>query len=105
IVRALLVGSAVALWFLCAVLAVALLWYGPKGSAEDWTGIYVSHAIAVIVNPRTIVCTLALAALAAWVERRLENAPEFPLGLLIGVVTVLLTVALNAGVLLAGSAE
>jgi ABC-type Co2+ transport system permease subunit len=37
-----------------------------------------------------------------WAERRLELAPEFPLGLLIGEVTVLATLVINCGVLLLG---
>src|SRR5205823_3017299 len=48
---------------------------------------------------------LALSFLAAGAERRLDNAPEFPLGLLVGMGTVLATTALNALVLLWGGAE
>jgi ABC-type Co2+ transport system permease subunit len=49
-----------------------------------------------------ILGTTAVASLiVAAVELRLENAPEFPLGLLVGVLAVLATVGLNALVLLA----
>ncbi len=45
-----------------------------------------------------VLAILALAGVEC--ERRCENAPEFPLGLLLGEVGVLATVALNTGVLL-----
>src|SRR5262249_40910461 len=48
---------------------------------------------------------LALAVLAALLERRLGNAPEFALGLLIGEVAVLATLVLNCVVLLWGGEE
>jgi hypothetical protein len=43
--------------------------------------------------------------MAAWVERRLENAPEFSLGLLIGETSVLATAFLICLVLLWGGEE
>jgi cobalt/nickel transport system permease protein len=43
--------------------------------------------------------------LAAWWERRLENAPEFPLGLLVGETSVLATVLVQCLVLVGGSNE
>jgi cobalt/nickel transport system permease protein len=46
-----------------------------------------------------------LAALAAWAERRLENAPEFPLGLVVGELAVLATLLLNAVALILGGRE
>jgi cobalt/nickel transport system permease protein len=39
------------------------------------------------------------------VERRLEHTPEFPLGFLIGEVSVLMTAGLNCLVLIAGGEE
>jgi cobalt/nickel transport system permease protein len=60
------------------------------------------RARGVVFHPLTLLLALigSLAAVAG--ERKLENAPEFPLGLLVGEVTVLATVALNCLVLLAG---
>jgi cobalt/nickel transport system permease protein len=46
-----------------------------------------------------------LAALAVRAERRLEAAPEFSLGLLLGEVAVLLTLVLHSAVLIWGGAE
>ncbi len=48
---------------------------------------------------------LAVALLAAWSERRLENAPEFPLGLLVGELSVIATTMLSALVLVWGGQE
>jgi cobalt/nickel transport system permease protein len=48
------------------------------------------------LNPLCLVATLGLAALAVWAERRMENAPEFPIGLLVGEIGVLATLLLNA---------
>lgn len=62
-------------------------------------------ANAVTFHPLTLAALLVLAALAAWVERRLENAPEFPLGLVVGESAVLLTVLLNSAALLWGGLE
>jgi cobalt/nickel transport system permease protein len=39
---------------------------------------------------------------AAWLERSLDTSPEFPLGLLVGELSVLATVALHCGVLILG---
>src|SRR5205823_385816 len=63
------------------------------------------QALGVALRPTTLAVTLALSVLAAAVERRLDNAPEFPLGLLVGMGAVLATTALNALVLLWGGAE
>jgi cobalt/nickel transport system permease protein len=49
-----------------------------------------------------LIVLMGLSVAAAVGERRLENQPAFPLGCLLGVSTVLLTVALQAAVLLLG---
>lgn len=64
------------------------------GPANYWT-----------FHPLTLLGLLLLATLSAWGERRLENAPEFPLGLVIGEAAVLLTVLLNSLALLWGGQE
>ena len=53
-------------------------------------------------QPLTWVLVFSLAFVIAWIERKLENSPEFPLGLVIGELTVLVTVALNCLALLWG---
>jgi cobalt/nickel transport system permease protein len=101
LVRALLVAGASALWFLSAVVAVALLVFRWSAEAQPAPA---EQALDVLIHPLTLAGALAFASLAAWLERRLENAPEFPLGLFVGVAAVLLTVGLNCGVLIAGGA-
>src|SRR5207248_1738457 len=53
----------------------------------------------------TFSVALVLALLAVWVERRSENAPEFPIGLLLGQTTVLATALLACLVLAWGGQE
>src|SRR5947207_2223747 len=48
------------------------------------------------LHPVTLVGLAAAGILAAGWERRLENSPDFPLGLLVGELSVLTTIALNA---------
>jgi cobalt/nickel transport system permease protein len=100
-VRAMLVAGSCGLWLASLVLAVALLGVGPP---SDSTTAFMEFSALVLLHPVTIVAALAVAVASAWMERRLENAPEFPLGLLIGEVAVLLTVALNCTVLTLGGA-
>jgi hypothetical protein len=59
----------------------------------------------VTFHPVTLALVAILAVLATAVERRLENTPEFPVGLLIGELSVLLTTLLNVLVLVWGGKE
>jgi cobalt/nickel transport system permease protein len=59
-------------------------------------------AYAVTIHPVTLGCALLLAIVAALLQRRLDTSPEFPLGLLVGEVSVIATVALHCGVLILG---
>jgi hypothetical protein len=65
----------------------------------------VAFAWRVISTPPVVACVVVVALTVAWTERRLDSSPEFALGLLVGVTTLLLTLALNALVLLWGGAE
>jgi cobalt/nickel transport system permease protein len=103
-VRAVLVGGAFALWFVCVVLWLAPALYG-HGWSEHTLDEEIRQVVDVLINPWTVLLAVTGGGLAALVERHLENAPEFPLGLLVGVVSVLLTLALDTGVLIAGSAD
>lgn len=100
--RAGLVGVSVLVWTLSLVYSLVLLStnYSRQVSALD-----PAWANDVTFHPLTLAGALALAALAAWWEPRLGNAPEFPLGLLIGEVTVLATIFLNCIVLIWGGQE
>jgi cobalt/nickel transport system permease protein len=56
----------------------------------------VPGALGVAGHPLTLAAAGLVAGLAVWLERRLENAPEFALGLLLGELAVLLTLLLYA---------
>src|SRR5207248_11391630 len=64
-----------------------------------------TRAERVTFHPAVLGAALVLAILTAWAEHRLENAPEFPLGLLVGELSVLMTVFLNGLVLYFGGLE
>ncbi len=100
--RTLLVGTAVVGWWLCTVGTGSLLWFHAAGMPLHEMG---EPALHVVLHPATLAVALALAGGAAWVERRLENAPEFPQGLLVGELAVLATVLLLCVVLRLGGAD
>jgi ABC-type Co2+ transport system permease subunit len=100
--RAALVAASAAAWLLSVVYSVTLLCTNLASSALDLDP---SWANAVTFHPASLAAVGLLAALAGWQEPRLEAGPEFPLGLLVGVVTVLLTMALVCPVLAFGGAE
>jgi ABC-type Co2+ transport system permease subunit len=100
--RGLLMGSATLLWVYGAAYSLALLRetsFGPEG-LPDW-----SLVNARVLQPWLLAAAVLSAGGAAWCERRLENTPDFPLGFLIGLVSVFATVALDCVVLIAGGAE
>jgi cobalt/nickel transport system permease protein len=97
--RALLVGFCGLTWLLSLVYSVALLVTNPLRQASD---LDTAWADTVTFHPATLAAALLVTATAVRAERRLENAPEFALGLLIGELTVLATIALNCLVLLLG---
>src|SRR5206468_3517820 len=94
--RAILVAGVVVLWGLSVLVGIELTLAERRGAFKDWF----SHpARWWSLHPFTLAALGFTGSLAAWWERRLENAPDFPLGLLVGEVAVLLSVALNALVL------
>jgi cobalt/nickel transport system permease protein len=104
--RASLVGAAAAVWLLGLVFSVVLISTNPLSALDpDDPRLDPAQAIAATVNPLTLSVIVSLAALAAWVEHRLKNAPEFSLGLLVGETAVLATTLLNCLVLLWGGRE
>lgn len=90
--RTLLVTVSSLVWTLSCVYSVTLL----------LTALDLSLADDVLFHPTTLTGALVLSWGAVWLERRLENRPEFPLGLLLGELTVLATVGLNFLVLVWG---
>jgi cobalt/nickel transport system permease protein len=100
--RELLVALCTFSWILSVVFSFALL-LSNRGSRLSQVD--PSSAIMATLHPLTLVIALAVCGIVAYVECRLENAPEFPIGLLIGEMTVLATVALNGLVLRWGGQE
>jgi cobalt/nickel transport system permease protein len=97
--RAALVFASALGFLLSAVYAVALLvsnWGSPLAGAD------LGPANAHTLHPLTLLLAAAASGLLAWLEARLENAPEFPLGLVVGETAVLATVLLNALALMWG---
>lgn len=97
--RSLLVGVAVMVSILSLVYGCTLLWTNLLVRVEDLDP---GPANTLTFHPLTLMGALILTGILAWGERRMENAPEFPLGLLIGEMTVLATVGLNCLVLALG---
>ena len=100
--RGTLVVASVMVWILTLVFCVVLL---STNRLKQLSQLDVSAAAGVVFHPVTVLAALAVALLAAWSERRLENAPEFPLGLLVGELSVIATTMLSALVLVWGGQE
>jgi ABC-type Co2+ transport system permease subunit len=94
-----LVGVSAFVLTLSLVNAAAML-YGHF--ARETTDSVSVIAAAVTFHPASIAGALLAALLAAVIERKLDHSPEFPLGLLVGELSVLATVALHCGVLILG---
>jgi cobalt/nickel transport system permease protein len=100
--RALLVALSTLAWTLSLVYSIALLCTNPiSGLATPDIG----PANRLTFHPLTLAAAVLLAGLAAWAERRMDNAPEFALGLLVGETAVLATALLICLVLLWGGHE
>jgi cobalt/nickel transport system permease protein len=97
-----LVAAVVLAWSLSLVFSVALLLSNRLGRLDH---LEAGPALTVTLHPLTLAVAGLVAVLAAWAERGLGHAPEFALGLLVGGVAVLATMALNCAVLLWGGQE
>jgi len=88
------------------IFGVCLLWAAPGSTSASADASLIRTALenagGIIRHPVTLPLAVLVSLVAALAERKLENAPEFPLGLLVGEVTVLATVGLNCLVLLVG---
>src|SRR5262249_54865073 len=99
--RGSLVFLAVVICVLALIFSVALVL---SNNLTDLKDLKTETAVNITFHPITIFLAMAVGLVCVVLERRLENAPEFPLGLLIGIVSVELTVLLHAVVLWYGSA-
>lgn len=100
--RALIVVVSVMVWTLSLVYGIALL---TSNAARTVLSLDTRWADRLTLYPGILGGALLLGLMAAWWERRLESAPEFSIGLLIGVTSVLLTALLNCIVLVFGGQE
>lgn len=100
LMRSGLVAGCAFVWTLSLVAGCALLITSRRHQEIDF-----SWLSQVVFHPLMLGVVLVYALLAVVIERQLENAPEFPLGLVVGAMTVLLTVALNTLVLVWGGQE
>lgn len=100
--RSSLVMVSAAGWLFSLIFSVSLLWTNSHWQVDALT---FDAAWSATSQPLLILTVVVLSAAAAWLERRLENSPEFALGLLLGETAVLLTVGLNCAVLLAGGEQ
>jgi cobalt/nickel transport system permease protein len=94
--RSALVAVSVIIWGLSLFAGMEMTLAEWRGDAARW----LAHpADWWTFHPLTLTVLALVALLTAVGERRLENSPDFPIGLFIGEVAVLTTVALNALVL------
>ncbi len=100
--RGLLVGLGAFLWFMSTVYSVTLLLNTSLTSLESFA---LEVANARLADPALLAGAVSFAGITVLLERRLESAPEFPIGFVTGEISVLLTVALNCVVLLIGGEE
>jgi cobalt/nickel transport system permease protein len=100
--RGALVVVSVLLWALTLIFCLTLL---STNRLKQLSQIDVNAAASVAFHPGVVSVVLMLSLLIAWGERRLENAPEFPLGLLIGELSVIATTVLSGMVLVWGGEE
>jgi len=102
IARASFVALGAVIWFLSAVYSITLVCNTSLTNIDEYA---FDLANAQLVNPWVLGGCAIFAAAMIVIERRLEHTPEFPLGFLIGEISVLLTAGLNCVVLIAGGEE
>jgi cobalt/nickel transport system permease protein len=97
-----LVALSALVWTLSVTFCGFLL---GSNAAHSFSQLDLGPAVHWTFHPLTLAAALVLSLLVGWGERYLGNAPEFPLGLLVGETAVLATVLLNSLVLLWGGQE
>jgi cobalt/nickel transport system permease protein len=111
--RSLLAAASAVLWGGCLVFGVALLFTNPFRGLVRWhqsAGLVISldnfePARKALLHPMTLLGLGAFALACVVLERRRHTSPEFPLGVFLGVLSVLATVSLTGLVLVADGAE
>lgn len=97
--RSLLVGIGAVVWFMSGVYSVTLI---ANTSITQLDDAALALANARICDFWFVGAAMVFAVAVVFAESYVENTPEFPMGLLIGELSVLATVALNCIVLIAG---
>lgn len=97
--RTAVVASCSVLWLACLVGSVSLLATRGMALLAEPESIPVN---GILAHPVTWAGILLATVVLVWAERRLAHPPEFALGLLLGVLSVLLTLLLNSLVLVWG---
>lgn len=100
--RSLLILISTAIGIESMILSVCLLVHLPQLDSDAWTFALMA---TWVLHPASLIATLVISALAVVAERKLDDAPEFALGFLLGELTVLASVALNCTVLLCGGEQ
>jgi len=98
-VRLAFVSLSVMMVLFTVVYSVALLATNPIG---ELASLNTQDADAIVFHPLSAGLILIASLAVGWWESRLENRPEFALGLLIGELAVLATILLNSLALLYG---
>jgi cobalt/nickel transport system permease protein len=80
-----LVGFSAAAWVLSLVFSAGLVYVRMTASsgAVFWQTA-VDHALSITIHPATLLAAGLVSAVAVWGERKLKNAPEFAIGLVVG---------------------
>ncbi len=100
--RAGLVAGSVAIFGLSLTYAVTVLVTNRLNQLADPD---LSWADRVTFHSAVLAGLAGVAALAAWAERRLDNAPEFAIGLVVGETAVLATILLHSVALVFGGGK
>jgi len=97
--RTILVGIGAIILFLGGVFSWTLV---ANTSLTELDQTALDLATSRLIDPWLLGAAFLFAAAMIALERRLENTPEFPLGFLIGELSVLVTAGLNCAVLILG---
>ncbi len=100
--RGILVTACVFLWSQCLVFSCVLFF---TNSIFDLSEIDPSGAWSFSTQPTVLLVSFLAGILFSYLEPKMENGPEFPLGLFVGLITVLMTMGLNFLVLVYGGEE
>ncbi len=113
--RSWVVGAGAFLWGGLLVVAGVALVTNPWRdlvSASSTAGVVFSiekenlrSALNLLLHPVTLAALAGFALLCIWLERRMENAPEFPAGAFVGAFAVVGTAALTGLILVADGAD